>query len=1192
MKQLYKFTHTLSNNFFATASQNYTQSTALDAPPLDSKFQISKTYKQFIKASIWVGGILTLLLLVSGEMLGQTSLNAALVVNALAERSIESVEADRLSEPATCFNITNGGAIGSNQTIAPGGTPTTLTNITTPSGGSGTIEYLWLRSTTLPCPPIGDAAWQSIASSNTATYSPGPLTQSTCFLRCSRRSGCTEYDGEANAVTITVNTCPSITGLNFDNQVGGSNITFTNGGTFTTAQLGSDFLLEAVLTGTAGSVVFNVTGAATFTTTENSAPYHMAGSGSAWTPVVGTYNVVVRVYSGSNGSGTLCTQQTFTFTVINNTCSCPNNIIQNPSYENGTTNWSWTGGNFAAGTYAAVCGANSGQFQITNGGNNWVSQTIAGGSLPVIAPGTTLNITVRAGTHNPSGYYHEVNVNFYNSSWGFISKTSAEVNVTLPSTGTYTLNSVVPAGTHYITVGGTGTGDWIKFDQWCLSLPCSINISTQPQGVSICSGGTHTLTAAATATSGTVSYQWQSSPNGSTWTNISGATSASYTTSALTTTTHYRVNVSSSGVGCPTISSNAAIVTVTADPIISIISTKSDFCVGEGATLNSTISGGLNCAAVQWQYRMGTSGTWNNLATGNSISTGTSLAVGTHQYRALYTCSGAGCDAATSNTISIIVTANASVSIAANSPNVCVGSSTTLTATPSGGGTCSAVQWQYRPGISGTWINLTTGNSLNTSTSLVVGTYQYRALYNCSAAGCGDAISNTVTINIRPNPTANAGADASVCDGSSVTLTASGSGGTSPYTFAWSNGLGSGASKTVSPVVNTTYTVTATDSYGCSSTDQVVVSVNEPPLALITCEDDPLIARSITSTTSSCSPSPYAFWTDGAIFSPSCTNENYWTAESGAIFEEYGNGKAYLNMTVRNACQTNWLLKIEVVFSGRTFTPPAGSPKEEGCLGDQSNSDWYYYTTTKGVITGLGNLVGLEGSITNMGPAFQLGTGANLREGTKFGGSGWMNFVFTSPPTNTSITIINGQTDFNFNLSGSALNTTTATSTCLQICAGESVTLTGEGLGPNTPFSYQWSNGATTSSITVSPNITTIYIVTVTDANNCSATDQVTVTVTPGATVNAGPDQTICLGNTVTMAGSIGGAATSATWTSSVAGGSFAPGTTTLNAVYTPPSGYTGNITMTLTTNDPAGACPPAIDQMIITINPPATVNA
>ncbi len=145
MKHLHKFTHTFSSNFYAAASQNYTQSIASDAPPLDNKFQISKTYKQFIKASIWMGGILALLLPASVEVLGQTSLNSALVVNALAERSIASAGEGRQSEPTTCNNITNGGAIGSNQTITSGGTPTTLTNITTPSGGSGTIEYLWLK---------------------------------------------------------------------------------------------------------------------------------------------------------------------------------------------------------------------------------------------------------------------------------------------------------------------------------------------------------------------------------------------------------------------------------------------------------------------------------------------------------------------------------------------------------------------------------------------------------------------------------------------------------------------------------------------------------------------------------------------------------------------------------------------------------------------------------------------------------------------------------------------------------------------------------------------------------------------------------------------------------------------------------------------------------------------------------------
>ncbi len=43
--------------------------------------------------------------------------------------------------------------------------------------------------------------------------------------------------------------------------------------------------------------------------------------------------------------------------------------------------------------------------------------------------------------------------------------------------------------------------------------------------------------------------------------------------------------------------------------------------------------------------------------------------------------------------------------------------------------------------------------------------------------------------------------------------------------------------------------------------------------------------------------------------------------------------------------------------------------------------------------------------------------------------------------------------------------------------------------------SYLWSTGATTASITVSPTVTTTYSVTITDANNHSATDNVTIVV-------------------------------------------------------------------------------------------------
>ena len=84
------------------------------------------------------------------------------------------------------------------------------------------------------------------------------------------------------------------------------------------------------------------------------------------------------------------------------------------------------------------------------------------------------------------------------------------------------------------------------------------------------------------------------------------------------------------------------------------------------------------------------------------------------------------------------------------------------------------------------------------------------------------------------------------------------------------------------------------------------------------------------------------------------------------------------------------------------------------------------------------------------------------------------------------------------------------------ICLGESTTVTAS--TTNGVF-FAWNTGATTSSITVSPSTTTVYSVTVTDANGCTATDNMTVTV-GSADVNAGPDQTICLGESTSITAS------------------------------------------------------------------------
>ena len=100
------------------------------------------------------------------------------------------------------------------------------------------------------------------------------------------------------------------------------------------------------------------------------------------------------------------------------------------------------------------------------------------------------------------------------------------------------------------------------------------------------------------------------------------------------------------------------------------------------------------------------------------------------------------------------------------------------------------------------------------------------------------------------------------------------------------------------------------------------------------------------------------------------------------------------------------------------------------------------------------------------------------------------------------------------------------------------------------------------------------------------------VTITDEATADAGSDQTICEGDQVNLVGSIGGGATASSWSTS-GDGSF-NNTMSLNAIYTPgPSDISaGSVTLTLTTNDPAGPCVAVSDDMVVTINPAAVVSA
>ncbi|PLW92354.1 MAG: hypothetical protein C0592_11070 [Marinilabiliales bacterium] len=145
------------------------------------------------------------------------------------------------------------------------------------------------------------------------------------------------------------------------------------------------------------------------------------------------------------------------------------------------------------------------------------------------------------------------------------------------------------------------------------------------------------------------------------------------------------------------------------------------------------------------------------------------------------------------------------------------------------------------------------------------------------------------------------------------------------------------------------------------------------------------------------------------------------------------------------------------------------------------------------------------------------------------------------------------------------------------VCPGNNSDLTASGAS-----TYVWSTSATGSPITVNPATTTTYSVTGTDANGCSNTADVTVTVLPGPVVTT-TDDTICEGETATLTAS---GATNYTWDNSMTGSSITvspSATTTYTVSGTDGSGCTGVATATVTVNS---------NPIITIISTPDTCNA
>ncbi|MBK6936040.1 MAG: hypothetical protein IPH18_03515 [Chitinophagaceae bacterium] len=163
-------------------------------------------------------------------------------------------------------------------------------------------------------------------------------------------------------------------------------------------------------------------------------------------------------------------------------------------------------------------------------------------------------------------------------------------------------------------------------------------ITAQPVNATICAGSAATMSVTATTGIGALTYQWQlSTDNGTTWANITGATTNSFAQSNIPVAQNgYRFRVIVTA-GCGSVTSSVAALTVNAYPVVSFGSIPSALCVSDGpVSLSATPS----------------TGTWSG--SGVAGATFTPSAAGIGAKTITYSVSNAGCTTNETKVISVL----------------------------------------------------------------------------------------------------------------------------------------------------------------------------------------------------------------------------------------------------------------------------------------------------------------------------------------------------------------------------------------------------------------------------------------------------------------------------------------------------------------------------------------------------------